>query len=92
MSNHSGSSMLNDLLHELNDLGLLAHVSDEVKEKLIKKILSLCWKHDCNWGEIIDEELALLLSVCRYCNRIKPDIKKDGYCAECITNEGFDSE
>lgn len=92
MSNHSGGYILNELLHEINTLGLLTHISDESKEKLIMKLLKLCGGYDCNWGEIIDEELASLFSVCRYCRKTKPEIGKGGYCVTCRIEIGEEDE
>jgi hypothetical protein len=83
MSNHSGGYMLNELLHGMHSLGLFANMQDDTRVNLVDKLLRTCFSHDCNWGEIIDEELAELFGVCRYCRRIRPDIKNLGYCSTC---------
>ncbi len=83
MSNHTGSYILNEILREVIGLDMLAALSDQQVERLIRKIWELCWKYDCNWGEIIDESLAGHLGVCRSCGDRGMELNKDGYCAEC---------
>ena len=58
MSNHSGSYMLNSIVKTIVDLGLLENASDAQKEALTKKLWSLCWENDCNWGEIVGKDLS----------------------------------
>ncbi len=92
MSNHSGSYMINELLHEINSTGLFSHLLDEARVKFIGKVIQIGRSYDCNLAEIIDEELACLLSVCRYCGKTKPEIGKGGYCVACRTEIGEEEE
>ncbi len=80
MSNHSGSYLLNELLAEAVDLGLLDPISDQQRERLTKKLWSLCREYDCNWGEIIDIPLSEKLGVCRYCGELSTELDENGYC------------
>jgi hypothetical protein len=67
MSNHDGGAMLNQILHGLVDLGLLKEITAPQKRSLRKLLSSMTWDYDCNWGEIIDIDLAMLLSTCTNC-------------------------
>ena len=80
MSNHSGSYMLNELTQEIISIGLLATATDEQKVKLTKKLWYLCHEYDCNWGEIIDKNLAEQLDVCCGCGVRGTPRNEQGYC------------
>jgi hypothetical protein len=84
MSNHGGSHMLNALLHGLVEIGVLSDLSEELKTSVNKLFRSACWQYDCNWGEIIDNELAVLLGTCRRCGGRSGEIDaNNGNCIEC---------
>jgi hypothetical protein len=82
MSNHSGSYMLNALLNEILDLGMLAALSSEQKERLIKKLWEITWDYDRNCGEINDAKLAHEFGVCRCCGNLGTVLDDDGYAIE----------
>jgi len=42
MSNHSGSYLLNEILTEIFSLGLCDSLTDDKKERLVKKLRALC--------------------------------------------------
>ena len=84
MSNHSGSYMLNEFLHSLLEMGVLTNMSATQKTSLYKLLRSTIFNHDCNWGEIIDAELATVLGTCAYCGCRSTAISADnGYCVKC---------
>jgi hypothetical protein len=77
--------MLNELLHGFVKLGLFDGVTSEKKAEVAKLLRKLYWKHDCNWGEIIDEKLAVLLETCAYCGEGGVEINPEtGYCPKCV--------
>ena len=80
MSNHSGSYLLNKVLNEVANIELLDSLSEQQRERLIKKLWGLCWEYDCNWGEIIDIPLSEKLGVCRYCGELATELDENGYC------------
>jgi len=80
MSNHSGSYMLNALMTEIVDLGMTASLTVEQHESLLKILWRLCREYDCNWGEIIDPNLAKSLGVCAYCGERNTELDEYGHC------------
>jgi hypothetical protein len=84
MSNHDGGAMLNQILHGLVDSGLLKEITAPQKRSLRKLLSSMTWDYDCNWGEIIDIDLAMLLSTCADCRGYSAKIcPENGYCRGC---------
>lgn len=84
MSNHIGGAMLNQMLHGLLDLGLLQEITAPQKEALRKLLSRMRWHYDCNWSEIMDIDLAMLLSTCASCSGDSVEICPDnGYCPQC---------
>jgi hypothetical protein len=84
MSNHDGGHLLNEFVNGLIKIGLLNGIDSERKVAVVDLLRKLCWRHDCNWGEIIDADLAKLLGTCMYCQGTnKEAINDDGYCPEC---------
>jgi hypothetical protein len=84
MSNHIGGAMLNQMLHGLVDSGLLQKITPPQKKSLFKLLSRMEFDYDCNWSEIIDSDLAVLLSACMNCRRDSTEIcADDGYCLEC---------
>jgi len=84
MSNHGGSYMLNEILHGLVDIGVLKDLSPEQKRSIRKLLWRVRGKHDCNWGEIIDVDLAVLLSTCTDCACDSEEISAEtGCCVKC---------
>ena len=87
MSNHVGGAMLNQILHALVDLYLLKEITAPQKRSLCKLLWSMTWDYDCNWDEIIDIDLALLLSTCTECGGHSAEIcPENGWCLECSEN------
>jgi hypothetical protein len=81
MSNCSGSYMLNDILYICRDKGIFEVVGKEKTKDLIKAIMDLGNKHDCNDYEIlhgIGEEIG----ICHYCLEYRQVIES-GLCKEC---------
>ena len=88
MSNHDGGYLLNEFVNGLVGIGLLNGADAGRKAAVVDLLQKLCWRHDCNWGEIIDTDLANLLGTCRYCRGAnKEPIDKDGYCSECAKEQ-----
>jgi hypothetical protein len=87
MSNHDGSYMLNEILHGLVEMGILNDMSGAQKKSIRDLLWGVCIDHDCNWGEIIDIEVAVLLETCACCGSGSKKISADsGYCARCNQN------
>lgn len=72
--------MLNALLYEIVDIGMTTSLTTSDRERLVKKLWKLCFEYDCNWGEIIDEQLAKSLGVCGYCGKLDTELDDNGYC------------
>ena len=84
MSNHSGSYMLNAVLHGLVDIGILREIAEDKKTSAHELFWNVCCEHDCNWSEIIDIELAVLLGTCMCCGCLSTEIDaNNGYCVKC---------
>jgi hypothetical protein len=76
--------MLNEILHGLVDMGILNGISAPQKKSIRDLLWSVCIDHDCNWGEIIDVDVAVLLETCACCGSESKEISADcGYCAIC---------
>ena len=89
MSNHDGSYMLNQMVHGLIDLGILKDISATQKKGICKLLWGTCFDYDCNWPEIIDEDLAMLLATCACCGCDSAEISAGGYCVECDDSASF---
>ena len=84
MSNHSGSYMLNGFLHGLVENGILKDISATQKKSICDLVRSAVYEYDCNWPEIIDVELAVLLAACTCCSCESTEINADsGECVRC---------
>ena len=84
MSNHSGSYMLNGFLHGLVENGILKDISDTQQKSICDWVRSAVFEYDCNWPEIIDVELAVLLAACTGCSCESTEINADsGECVRC---------
>jgi hypothetical protein len=84
MSNHSGSYMLNEILHGLVEAGILKDISRPQKKCIGKLMWHTVFQYDCNWPEIIDVELAELLEICTCCAGDSEEVSAEyGYCARC---------
>ena len=88
MSNHDGSYMLNEALRGLVEAGVLTGISVVQKRAVRDLLWHLTCSYDCNWGEIIDADLAMLLATCACCargaTRLSPD---NGHCVRCDEEE-----
>jgi len=73
--------MLNAVLKEMVELGMVDGLSQQQRERLIKKLWNVCWNYDCNWGEIIDARLARQLGVCRSCGKLATELDEEGSCS-----------
>ena len=76
--------MLNTMLHGLAKIRVLEGMSSRQKKGLCKLLWHLRGDYDCNWYEIIDSELAVLLNTCLECGQdpVKVDTET-GLCADC---------
>ena len=84
MSNHSGSYMLNEIVHGLVDIGVLKIMSAAQTKMLRKLLRRVHGEYDCNWNEIIDADLARLLKTCARCADESEEVGADnGICAAC---------
>ena len=84
MSNPIGGAMLNQILHGLVELGLLQEITALQKSSLCQLLSRMASGYDCTWSEIIDVDLAVLLSTCIYCRRHSVEIcPANGFCLEC---------
>jgi len=84
MSNHDGGYMLNTMMHGLVKIRALDNMSSRQKKNICKLLWHLCCDYDCNWGEIIDTELAVLLSTCMECYKDRKIVDKEtGLCVNC---------
>jgi hypothetical protein len=84
MSNHSGSYMLNGFLHGLVEIGILRDMSSSQKKSICGLLRSAVFEYDCNWPEILDVEISILLAACSCCGCESTEINTDnGYCPRC---------
>lgn len=84
MSNHEGGYLLNEFVHGLIEMGLLRDLCKKDKNSLSKLLWHLCCEHDCNWGEIIDVDLAVELGICSSCPTVSSQIDSEaGWCPNC---------
>jgi hypothetical protein len=84
MSNHSGGYMLNEFLHGLVDCDVLKSISATQKNSIRRLLRRAVSEYDCNWPEIVDVELAVLLAACSFCRCESTEINTDnGYCVRC---------
>jgi hypothetical protein len=71
-------------LHGLVNIGVLSDISEDQKDSILKLFWSACCQHDCNWSEVIDIELAVLLGTCMCCSCRSREIDaNNGYCVKC---------
>ena len=89
MSNHSGSYMLNEVLHLLEERGLFALMGPQDAQRLVLDILKISRQYDCNSSEILDE-IGERLGICLLCLAPKSELI-DGVCAPCRKREGWES-
>jgi hypothetical protein len=84
VSNHSGSDMLNEFLHGLVKIGVLKEISSAQRRSIRQLLSHAVHQYDCNWGEVIDVDLAQLLKMCACCRCTSRKVSaKYGYCARC---------
>lgn len=83
MSNHAGGYMLATMLKEFSKIGLFEIATQEQRTQIAKALWRLSRDYDCNWGEILDTEMALLLNACLYCGKTDAVLYSDGLCAAC---------
>lgn len=81
MSNHSGSSMLCEVLTLLKKAGVWEQLPRAATQQLVLEIVTLaCHGYDCNAGEILDGHAAF--GIC-YCCRKPAEPLKHGLCSSC---------
>jgi hypothetical protein len=81
MSNHTGSYMLNEVLHIVKDMGVFNIAGRDEFRKFAIQLAILGRKYDCNKGEILmgfPEELG----ICYCCLQETEDLE-NGLCKEC---------
>jgi len=84
MSNQSGNSVLNELVHGLVDKVLLNQMSAAQKTSLCRVLWRVGIKCKCNSSEVLDAELARLLKTCVRCGDECEEVSaNDGICAAC---------
>lgn len=83
MSNHSGSYMLNAVLHLLNEeeYDFFNTIGKDKTLSFIKSILRLGTHDDCNEGEIL-EGIGEKLGICYGCEQYA-DAFEHGLCLKC---------
>ena len=81
MSNHSGSYMLNSVLHSLDELGVFTFLGKDKTNILMDELCALSYDYDCNPGEIL-EEIGTKLGICYGCWKHKSELEY-GVCEEC---------
>ncbi len=83
MSNHSGGYMLAELLSEFHQIGLFEAATSVQRTQIAKALWRLKWEYDCNWGEILNTEMAHLLKVCLHCGKTDTAINEQAVCQSC---------
>jgi len=84
MSNHSGSYMLNEVMHGLVALGVLNEMSAAQRKSLSELLWRVRGEYNCNWSEVLDADLARLLKTCARCADECEEVSaNDGICAAC---------
>ena len=81
MSNHSGSYLLNEVLHLLDQRGVFDLLGTQRTQDLVLEIVRLSRRYDCNSGEILDE-MEQRVGICSWCLTAQPDLI-DGVCSAC---------
>jgi len=81
MSNHGGSYMLNAVLELLDENDIFKMVGKEKTLELIKDIIQIAHRQDCNDGEILDD-IGERLGICYWCMNYSEDFE-DGICRKC---------
>jgi len=82
MSNHSGSYMLGDVLELLDENKIFEMVGKDETLSLIKDIIRISDRYDCNPGEILDG-VGERLGICYYCLNYAEKLER-GLCPNCI--------
>ncbi len=83
MSNHSGSYMLNDVLCTAKDMNIFETIGREKARKFALEIIKISRQYDCNYGEILDNNVGQEVGICYCCLAETDDIDDDGLCKEC---------
>ncbi len=81
MSNHSGSYIINHILHALEEYDFFKTLGKEKTLKFLNKKRKLSWDFDCNNGEIL-EDIGEKLKVCYECYQYREKLDY-GVCEEC---------
>lgn len=82
MSNHSGSYLLNEVLHALHSRGVFALLGDNGTREFVRETLKIGREYDCNYGEIL-ERLGATVGICIECAVDADDIDSDDICGKC---------
>ena len=86
MSNHDGSYLLNEVLRLLEERGLFTQLGPETTQQLVRDIVRLSSRYDCNRGEIL-EEIGERLGICYLCLSANSDLIH-GECGSCRNWKG----
>ncbi|MEE4359370.1 MAG: hypothetical protein V2I97_23060 [Desulfococcaceae bacterium] len=81
MSNHGGSYMLNAVLELLEENDIFKMIGKDKTLELIKGIIKISHREDCNTGEIL-EDIGERLGICYYCLNYAENLEY-GLCPEC---------
>jgi hypothetical protein len=82
MSNHSGSYLLNEVFHMMEDANILQHLDPKIRYKFMIDVVNMgAIKYDCNPGEILDV-IGECYRICYSCLQ-ECDIAEYGLCKEC---------
>ena len=82
MANRSGTIILNEVLKEMNNMGLLDEIGEEKTKELIKKLIKIGNDFDCENGDIV-KDLEAIAKVCYCCNNIVDELNEYGCCEKC---------
>lgn len=90
MSNHSGSYMLNEVLHRLHEIGFVKKFGKQQAQQFAFDLIKRAYRYyDCNPGEILNK-LGTVYGVCACC--MQPAAKiLDDWCLQCRA-ESYDPE
>lgn len=81
MSNHAGSYMLNEAITILNRHRVFAGIDKTARRTLMREIVAMADRYDCNQGEVL-AEVAAEFYLCSYC-LADTDNPADELCPTC---------
>lgn len=82
MSNHSGSYMLNNVLHKIKDMGIFESIGKKKSHEFALEVIKIGRHYDCNNGEIL-ESIGNELGICYCCLEETYELDYSGLCKDC---------